>query len=162
VTLRVRRPTQTYKRTFLSAIDDSVQYYAVNPIQADNAPTTGSRPAGFQFGKFGPPAEGHPALFLSLHGAGVEAIGQADAYSGKKWGDVICPSSRRPYGFDWEEWGRQDALEVLALACARYLPDPSRIYLTGHSMGGHGTWQLGALYPERFAAIGPSAGWVSF
>jgi hypothetical protein len=28
-------------------------------------------------------------------------------------------------------------------------------------MGGHGTWQLGALYPDLFAAIGPSAGWIS-
>ena len=55
------------------------------------------------------------ALFLSLHGASVEAIGQADAYSPKKWGPIVCPTNRRPYGFDWEEWGRWDALEVLAL-----------------------------------------------
>ena len=40
--------------------------------------------------------------------------------------------------------------------------DPTRVYLTGHSMGGHGTWQIGSLYPDRFAAIGPSAGWLSF
>ena len=138
--LRVRRPDQTCKRTFLSAIEDSAQYYAVNPS---------SGPAG-------------QALFLSLHGASVEAIGQADAYSPKRWGPIVCPTNRRPYGFDWEEWGRWDALEVLALAEDRYRPDPSRIYLTGHSMGGHGTWQLGALCPDRFAAIGPSAGWISF
>ena len=30
------------------------------------------------------------------------------------------------------------------------------------SMGGHGTWYLGSLYASRFAAIAPSAGWVSF
>ena len=29
-------------------------------------------------------------------------------------------------------------------------------------MGGHGTWNLGVHFPGRFAAIGPSAGWVSF
>jgi hypothetical protein len=29
-------------------------------------------------------------------------------------------------------------------------------------MGGHGTWQLGAHFPGLFAAIGPSAGWISF
>jgi len=29
-------------------------------------------------------------------------------------------------------------------------------------MGGHGAWQIGSLYPDRFAAIGPSAGWLSF
>ena len=29
-------------------------------------------------------------------------------------------------------------------------------------MGGHGAWQIGATYPDRFAAIAPSAGWISF
>jgi hypothetical protein len=28
-------------------------------------------------------------------------------------------------------------------------------------MGGHGTWHIGVTYPDRFAAIGPSAGWIS-
>ncbi len=144
VQLRVRKPGETYKRTFLSEIDGSVQYYAVNPAH----PLT----------KNGPPR----ALFLSLHGAGVEAIGQADAYEGKTWGDLVAPTNRRPYGFDWEDWGRLDAMEVLDLAQKTLHPDPQRIYLTGHSMGGHGTWQVGATFPDRFAAIGPSAGWISF
>lgn len=142
--LRVRQPNQTYVRTFRSRIDSSVQYYAVNPPASAPARDSGS------------------ALFLSLHGASVEARGQAEAYSPKQWGYIVCPTNRRPYGFDWEEWGCWDAMEVLGLAQQRYRPDPQRIYLTGHSMGGHGTWHLGALYPDRFAAIGPSAGWVSF
>ncbi|MHB8520882.1 MAG: carboxylesterase family protein [Limisphaerales bacterium] len=144
VSLRVRRPDQPHKRTFISGLDDSVQYYAVNPAQ----------PAR----KTGAPT----ALFFSLHGAGVEAIGQAEAYSPKSWGNIVCPTNRRPYGFDWEDWGRLDALEVLELAKQELRPDPQRIYLTGHSMGGHGAWQLGAIFPDRFAAIGPSAGWISF
>jgi len=40
--------------------------------------------------------------------------------------------------------------------------DPRRVVLTGHSMGGHGTWHLGVTFPDRFAAIAPSAGWSSF
>lgn len=144
VGLRIRPPLQTQKRTFVSGIDGSVQYYAVNPVQP--------------LSKDAPP----PALILSLHGASVEAIGQADAYSSKTWATLIAPTNRRPYGFDWEEWGRQDALEVLALAEKRYRYDPQRVYLTGHSMGGHGTWQIGATFPDLFAAIGPSAGWISF
>ena len=143
VDLRVREPGQTYKATFISRMDGSVQYYAVNPASGPN--------------------DGHrPALFLSLHGASVEAIGQADAYSPKSWGDLVAPTNRRPYGFDWENWGRIDALEVLDIAQKKLGSDPARIYLTGHSMGGHGTWQVGALASDRFAAIGASAGWISF
>ena len=145
VKLRVRRPDQVHKRTFLSNIDGSVQYYAVNPAHP---------PAGR------PPSE-RPALFLSLHGASVEALGQAEAYGPKTWGHIVAPTNRRPYGFDWEDWGRLDAIEVLELAQSRYKTDPSRTYLTGHSMGGHGTWIIGGTFPDRFAAVGPSAGWIS-
>jgi len=144
VDLRVRKPNQTYMRTFVSEIDGSVQYYAVNPAR----PPVGDKSAH--------------ALFLSLHGAGVQAIGQADAYNGKAWGDIVCPTNRRPYGFDWEDWGEIDAMEVLSIARKELHTDPARTYLTGHSMGGHGTWHIGVTYPDKFAAIGPSAGWISF
>jgi dienelactone hydrolase len=140
--LRVRRPHETRKVTFLSAIDGSVQYYGLYPASVDQEP-------------------GRGALVLTCHGAGVEGIGQADAYSPKSWADLAAPTNRRPYGFDWEDWGRLDAIEVLDHATASRKPDPSRVYLTGHSMGGHGTWHLGVTYPDRFAAIGPSAGWIS-
>lgn len=36
--------------------------------------------------------------------------------------------------------------------------DPGRVYVTGYSMGGHGTWMLAQAYPQRFAAIAPVAG----
>lgn len=36
--------------------------------------------------------------------------------------------------------------------------DESRIYLTGLSMGGYGSWSLGCDYPDRFAAIAPICG----
>lgn len=142
VKLAAKRPTNVLKRTFYSAIDGSVQYYAVMPAAARS--------------------DGGNAMILSVHGASVEAIGQASAYGQKSWADIVCPTNRRPYGFDWEEWGRMDAMEVLEVARGIYKPDPSRVYLTGHSMGGHGTWQLGVTYPGRFAAIGPCAGWISF
>ncbi len=143
LSLRVRDPGDAHRRTFVSDIDGSVQYYAVRPAAPDGA-------------------DEHPGLVLSLHGAGVEAERQASAYRARPWCHVIAPTNRRPFGFDWEDWGRLDALEVLARAEERYPNDPLRTYLTGHSMGGHGTWILGATFPDRFAAIGPSAGWISF
>lgn len=141
--LSVKDPRQNHKRTFRSGIDGSVQYYAVNPAQ--------NRDPGFA-----------PALVLSVHGAGVEAVNQAGSYENKTWATIIVPTNRRPYGFDWEDWGRMDALEAMADARQRYPFDPSRVYLTGHSMGGHGVWILGVQFPDRFAALGPSAGWISF
>ena len=144
ITMRVRRLGETYKRTFRSDIDGSIQYYAVNPAQP--------------YGTEKPPL----ALFLSLHGAGVEATGQADSYESKSWGTLVAPTNRRPFGFDWEDWGQIDALEVLDIAQRTLHTDPRRTYLTGHSMGGHGTWHVGVTFPDRFAAIGPSAGWISF
>ncbi len=142
VDLTVARERDARKETFTSDIDGSVQYYAVYP-----------------------PAEGGggaKALFLSLHGAGVEALNQARAYAPKDWGYIVAPTNRRPYGYNWEDWGRMDALEALAIAKRRFPIDGERVYLTGHSMGGHGVYHIGALYPDQFAAIAPSAGWISF
>ncbi len=39
-----------------------------------------------------------------------------------------------------------------------YAVDPNRIYVTGLSMGGHGTWALAISDPQRFAAIMPICG----
>lgn len=129
--------------TFKSGTDGSVQYYAVVPPSSRQENTK-------------------PALLLSLHGASVEATNQAASYAPKPDMYIICPTNRRPFGFDWEDWGRIDALEVLAHASALFGTDPLRQYLTGHSMGGHGTWHLAVHHPDRFAAIAPSAGWLSF
>ena len=40
-----------------------------------------------------------------------------------------------------------------------YRVDKNRIYVTGLSMGGHGTWSLAIAQPNRFAAIAPVCGW---
>ncbi|MDC1142536.1 prolyl oligopeptidase family serine peptidase [Planctomycetota bacterium] len=130
--------------TFLSSIDGSVQYYGLTP----------ARPLPGQTAK--------PGITLALHGASVEGFGHARAYGHKTWCHIVAPTNRRPFGFDWEDWGRIDALEVLAHAKANLAHDESKIYLTGHSMGGHGTWTLGAQFPDTFCAIAPCAGWQSF
>jgi predicted peptidase len=36
--------------------------------------------------------------------------------------------------------------------------DPDRVYLTGLSMGGYGTWSIAAAHPKRWAAIAPVCG----
>ena len=61
----------------------------------------------------------------------------------------------------WHTWWPELAESLDALldqVMATYAVDPQRIYLTGLSMGGFGTWYLGATRPQRFAAIAPICG----
>jgi pimeloyl-ACP methyl ester carboxylesterase len=141
--LRLRRPDESVRRTFISRIDGSCQYYAVLP------------PAGLAAGE-------RYGMILSLHGAGVRAENQVGAYRPKSWAFVVAPTNRRPYGFDWQDWGRLDALEVLDRAKNTLPVDTNRVYLTGHSMGGHGAWHIGLSHSDLFAALAPAAGWTCF
>ena len=55
-------------------------------------------------------------------------------------------------------WNPDYLAALLDDICATYRVDPERIYLTGLSMGGYGTWMLAAAQPDRFAAIVPICG----
>ncbi|MGF1585461.1 MAG: alpha/beta hydrolase-fold protein [Bacteroidales bacterium] len=136
ITLQQQDADKHHERTFISGVDGSVQYYSV-------APSTQK-------------GDGQ-ALILSVHGAGVEARNQARAYRQKDWAHIVAPTNRRPFGFNWEEWGSIDAMEVFDDAKKVFKTKDEHSYLTGHSMGGHGTWYLGVTYPDRFAAIAPCA-----
>lgn len=138
IKLKVTDAGRHHERTFISKIDGSVQYFSIAPSLSD--------------------ADGQ-ALVLSVHGASVEATNQARAYKQKDWAHIVAPTNRRPFGFNWEEWGRMDALEVLHEGRKLFKTDTSRTYLTGHSMGGHGSWFLGATYPDKWAAVAPCAGY---
>ena len=140
---RVRNPGDSKLVTFRSGIDNSAQKYGILfPINYDPAKTY--------------------SLILTTHGAGVEGEGQVDAFAPKDWAFVVAPTNRRNFGFDWQDWGRLDAMEILDLIMGTYPIDPNRVYLIGHSMGGHGAWHIGCTHADRFAAVVPSAGWDSF
>jgi dienelactone hydrolase len=142
----VVRPAGAARRvTYVSPVDRSVQEFAlVEPAAGAAAPTEA------------------PGLVLALHGAGVDALGHAASYSPQPDFWICAPTNRRPFGFDWQDWGRRDAYDALTTALARSGADPARVMLTGHSMGGHGVWHLGGNDPDRFAALAPSAAWRSF
>jgi poly(3-hydroxybutyrate) depolymerase len=140
--LKVRSPDQPNLVTFRARMDGTVQHYAVRRPQGES-----DRPMG---------------LVLSVHGAGVRCRNQARSYAAKPDFWIVAPTNRRPFGFDWQDWGRTDAYEVLADALAESGVERSRVHVTGHSMGGHGAWHLAANDPDGFAAVAPSAGWISF
>ncbi len=70
---------------------------------------------------------------------------------------VLMPQSHlRSWKADGSDAKR--ALAMLAETEKAYKVDNKRIYLTGLSMGGHGTWSLAAAHPTRWAALAPVCG----
>ena len=65
-----------------------------------------------------------------------------------------CPSNKYWFSEDW--------FSVLyAELQSKYRIDPSRIYLTGVSMGGGGVFEVAKDYPNTFAALVPLCAWLS-
>ncbi len=102
-------------------------------------------------------------LLLFLHGAGergsnvwlVAVHGPPKIVREKPDFPFIVVSPQCPAGRRWVD---EDVLALLDDVIAKYPVDKQRIYLTGLSMGGYGTWSLGLSHPERFAAIVPICG----
>lgn len=102
-------------------------------------------------------------LILFLHGAGergqdvwmVAMHGPPKIVKEKPDFPFIVVSPQCPEG---QVWSNNTVLALVDEITAKYAVDKTRIYLTGLSMGGFGTWSLGAAFPERFAAIVPICG----
>ena len=60
-----------------------------------------------------------------------------------------------PEGEEWRDRNARMALAVLDAAGNEFQADPRRIYLTGMSMGGYGSWELALTRPTHFAAVVP-------
>ncbi|MFB6146596.1 MAG: prolyl oligopeptidase family serine peptidase [Halobacteriaceae archaeon] len=146
VDVPVARPGEPRRETFVSSLDGAVAEYSVRP------------PAGV--GESGADPSGPFGCVLSLHGATVPSIGQASATDPQPDAYVCAGAARGPLNFNHDGFGRLDDLEALSVCRARYDVDPDRVTLTGHSMGGHGAWQLATTHPDRFAAVAPSAGYM--
>lgn len=61
-----------------------------------------------------------------------------------------CESGRR--------WDSAELVQLVDQMAAKFNADPKKLYLTGLSMGGYGTWNILADYPGKFAAAVPVCG----
>lgn len=106
-------------------------------------------------------------ILLFLHGAGergsdnqLQLVGLPSQFVESRWrkvfqGFVIVPQC--PQGESWT--GNLDAVESLLNEWRNDLRvDRRRVYVTGLSMGGYGTWALAARRPEWIAAAVPICG----
>ena len=108
------------------------------------------------------PAKKWPVIVF-LHGAGergsdvnkVKAHGPPKVVEQKKDFPFVVISPQVPEG-KW--WDPTVVIALLDEVGATHAVDPDRVYLTGLSMGGYGTWETAIRHPERFAAIAPICG----
>ncbi|MEE2709625.1 MAG: prolyl oligopeptidase family serine peptidase [Gemmatimonadota bacterium] len=109
-------------------------------------------------------------VILFLHGAGERGddgliqtkVGIGNAI--RQYRDrfpclVVLPQCRPELG--WTGAMEEQALQALEETVHDFNGDRKRIYLTGLSLGGCGTWAIALHHPGRFAAIVPVCGWIA-
>ena len=103
-------------------------------------------------------------LVLFLHGSGErgDSLGLVAAHGpprlvreGRSF-PFLLVSPQQPLESGW--WKPRELAALLDEIESTYRVDPDRIYVTGLSMGGFGTWELLQAYPDRFAAAAPVCG----
>jgi predicted peptidase len=109
-----------------------------------------------------------PAI-LFLHGAGERGddgllqtnVGLAAAIrQNPSRYPAIAIFPQVPRDSQWVGAPADMAVAALQQTMREFHVDPQRVYLTGLSMGGYGTWYVAYRHPELFAAIVPICGWV--
>ncbi len=164
--IRAGRPvngadTGEFQWSITDAHDRSTALYVIVPASYDRA-----KPAG---------------VLLVLHGLGGDGKQLKDRLYNKFAAAnnliIACPTAQKePKGSENEDydpltgsqmphwWSYRPGgfvLTALSELKRKYAIDDNRVVLTGYSMGGFGTWNIGLRYPDRFAAIVPFAGGLS-
>ncbi|HSG06326.1 MAG TPA: dienelactone hydrolase family protein, partial [Nitrospiria bacterium] len=97
-------------------------------------------------------------LIICLHGAGFSGDAYLDRWRPRLGEEFIlaCPSV--PMGNWWTPAAEKNVLAVLDQLLRTYNIDTDRVFLTGMSNGGNGTFLIGLNHADRFAALVPMAG----
>lgn len=113
------------------------------------------------------PAKPMPTIVF-LNGAGecgtdgwrqVYHFGSAIMLNADKWPFLVLFPQKQDVNHAWED-EEPMVMAILKRSGGEYNIDASRLYLTGLSQGGHGTWTIAAKHPDLFAAIAPVCGWA--
>ena len=104
-------------------------------------------------------------LLVAMHGGGFEsgdaheAQGTFDAAASKQGWVALYPQVLEQTSRGWTDSGTEEfVLELIERALRTFDVDRNRVFLAGHSMGGYGTWTLGARHADLVAGLAPSAG----
>ncbi len=102
------------------------------------------------------PSRAYP-LVVCLHGYGFTGDSYLDRWQ-KRLGEnylLACPTYMESAW--WNRFGEELVLATLHDVQARYHVDRNRIFITGMSNGGIGTWIIGMHHADVFAGIAPMA-----
>jgi predicted peptidase len=111
-------------------------------------------------------------VILALHGGGQygsDGLKQTDGALAKAIrlnperfpAVVVFPQAKADGTPGWQQEGGKAALAAVDKSVKEFRGDARRIYLTGLSAGGNGSWFLASRYPERFAAAVIVCGFIS-
>lgn len=115
---------------------------------------------GYNFWLYTPDGEGEEQqakpLFIFLHGASlcgnnldkVRRYGTIDAIEKGRDIDAYVIAPQNPGG----AWNPDKVMNIVDWVCERHNVDSTRVYVLGMSLGGYGTIDLAATYPDRIAA----------
>ncbi|MCK6460098.1 MAG: hypothetical protein L6Q95_09425, partial [Planctomycetes bacterium] len=109
---------------------------------------------------------GKGGLVIALHGGGEgagdagEAFGTFAPIASRKKCICIAPEVLEKTERGWTTSGTEEfVLELIEAAKRTWKAIPhDRVYMVGHSMGGYGSWTVGAHHADLFAGLGPYAG----
>jgi predicted peptidase len=143
--------TGLFERAYKSVIDGKIDSYIIYV------------PTGYD------PSKEYPMVVL-LHGLGEMAYLSSfspahSAYinSCEKNGIImVAPCGRHGDAGNesfYQNDGERDVLQVIDLVKKSYNINENKVYLTGMSMGGYGTWYIGTRHSDMFAAIAPVSGY---
>jgi pimeloyl-ACP methyl ester carboxylesterase len=116
------------------------------------------------------PYRRYPCL-VTLNGAGTTPLQQVDWWAGPyskkanmRYGQatrhgyiVIAPVWQREHQREYEYTVREHAAVLYSLrdACRRFAIDTDKVFLSGHSMGGDASWDIGLAHPDLWAGVLP-------
>ncbi len=104
-------------------------------------------------------------LLIGLHGGGKgsgdagSSFGMYQSAANKLGWVLVCPEVLVKSEHGWTTDGTEEfVLDLVNAALRTWKIDRDHVYFAGHSMGGYGSWTMGAHHADRLAALAPSAG----
>lgn len=105
-------------------------------------------------------------LLIFLHGGSARGTDTLDLYNSGPFDQIyrgrnfpfiiVAPQCPKHIRWSTENWFENFYADLIK----NYRIDTNRIYLTGASLGGSGTWYIATKYPDKFAAIAPMSGFT--